>query len=96
MLKFDDNSVEHSVPATASPDKFVSVGQLEQGEVQMLIDSFLPEGTTFIGGLPGECKTLFALSIARALTTGKPFLGKFIVPKLTPVLSAYVKLVLSR
>jgi hypothetical protein len=72
-------------PLDNSP-KFVSVGELEQGEVQMLIDGFLPEGTTFIGGLPGEGKTLFALSIARALTTGKPFLNGFNVPKKTPVI----------
>jgi hypothetical protein len=72
-------------PQENSP-KFVSVGELEQGEVQMLIDDFLPEGTTFIGGLPGEGKTLFALSIARALTTGKPFLNGFNVPKKIPVI----------
>jgi hypothetical protein len=67
-------------------DKFLSVGELEEGDVQMLITGFLPEGTTFIGGLPGEGKTLFALSIARALTTGKPFLGTFMVPKIVPVI----------
>lgn len=77
-------------PAVASVQvdlpKFVSVGELEQGEVQMLIDGFLPEGTTFIGGLPGEGKTFFALSIARALTTRKPFLNAFNVPKTVPVI----------
>jgi hypothetical protein len=68
--------------------EFKSVGELEKGEVQMLINNFLPEGTTFIGGLPGEGKTLLALSIAKALTTGKPFLGclKFDVPAIVPVL----------
>jgi len=73
-------------PQDSPEDKFVSVGELEQGEVQMLIDGFLPEGTTFIGGLPGEGKTFFALSIARALTTGKPFLGTFPVQRKIPVI----------
>ena len=72
--------------AQVDSPKFVSVGELEEGEVQMLIDGFLPEGTTFIGGLPGEGKTLFALSITRALTTGKPFLNGFNVPKKIPVI----------
>jgi hypothetical protein len=66
--------------------QFKTVGELEQGDVKMLISDFIPEGTIFIGGLPGEGKTLFALSIAKALTTGKPFLGKFMVPEVTPVI----------
>jgi hypothetical protein len=65
---------------------FRSIGELEQGDVRMLIHGFLPEGTIFLGGLPGEGKTLFALSIARALTTGKPFLGTFMVPQTVPVI----------
>jgi hypothetical protein len=67
-------------------DQFKSIGELEQGDVRMLIDGFLPEGTIFIGGLPGEGKTLFALSIAKALTTGDPFLGKFFVNEIVPVI----------
>jgi hypothetical protein len=87
MLMFGEGQVSVA-PAHQGPpeDKFVSVGELEQGEVQMLIDGFLPEGTTFIGGLPGEGKTFFALSIARALTTGKPFLGHFLVQRKIPVI----------
>jgi hypothetical protein len=87
MLVFGENPEQAAPAAQASPeDKFVSVGELEEGEVQMLIDGFLPEGTTFLGGLPGEGKTFFALSIARALTTGKPFLGTFPVQKKIPVI----------
>jgi hypothetical protein len=87
MLMFGGDQPSLAPAAQGSPeDKFVSVGELEQGEVQMLIDGFLPEGTTFIGGLPGEGKTFFALSIARALTTGKPFLGTFPVQKKIPVI----------
>jgi len=90
MLLIDGNPVGQTATATTVAtqwrDKFKSVGELEEGEVVMLISGFLPEGTAFIGGLPGEGKTLFALSIARALTTGKPFLRHFIVPKTVPVI----------
>lgn len=65
---------------------FKSIGELEKGDVRMLIDGFLPEGTIFLGGLPGEGKTLFALSIARALTTGTPFLNTFGVKQTVPVI----------
>jgi hypothetical protein len=65
---------------------FKTVKELEEGEVRMLIAGFLPEGTTFVGGLPGEGKSLLALSISKALTTGRPFLGRFVVPSIVPVL----------
>jgi hypothetical protein len=68
--------------------QFKSVGELEDGEPRMLIRNFLPEGTIFIGALAGEGKTLLGLSIAKALTTGKNFLGQydFSVPEVVPVL----------
>jgi len=67
-------------------DQFRTVGQLEQGNIRMLIDGFLPEGTSFIGGLPGEGKSWLALSIAKALTTGRDFLGMYKVPEVVPVI----------
>jgi AAA domain/Bifunctional DNA primase/polymerase, N-terminal len=77
-------------PASQTPvdwrSNFKSIGELEQGDVRMLIDGFLPEGTVYLGGLPGEGKTLLALSIARALTTGKPFLNTFGVQQTVPVI----------
>ncbi|MHB8485516.1 MAG: phage NrS-1 polymerase family protein [Candidatus Acidiferrales bacterium] len=66
--------------------QFRSVGQLQAGGIRMLIDGFLPEGVNMLGALPGNCKTLLALSIAKALTTGKPFLGRFRVDSVVPVL----------
>jgi hypothetical protein len=65
---------------------FRSVGELESGDVRMLIDGFLPEGTSFIGALPGVGKTLIGLSITKALTTGKSFLGRFEAPDVVPVI----------
>lgn len=58
-------------------DYFRSVGQLEDGDVRMLINDFLPEGINFIGALSGHGKTLLALSMVKSLTTGEYFLGKY-------------------
>jgi hypothetical protein len=66
--------------------QFVTVGQLETGGVKMLVEGFLPEGINMLGALAGNCKTLFALSLAKALTTGQPFLGRFAIKAPTPVL----------
>ena len=76
------------LPPIVWRDQFRTVGQLEKGEVRMLINGFMPEGTNYLGGLPGGGKTLLALSITKALTTGQPFLGRtdFTVPHVTPVL----------
>jgi hypothetical protein len=91
-LGLDEPEVKPEVPAVVTADPktwrsyFKSITELDQGEVRMLIEEFLPEGTSFIGALPGEGKTLLALSMAKALTTGRPFLGKFAVPAVTSVL----------
>jgi len=66
--------------------QFRTVGQLESGGVQMLVEGFMPEGTCFIGALSGHGKTLIGLSLTKALTTGEPFLDTFRVPKKVPVL----------
>ncbi len=66
--------------------QFKSVGQLEDGDVRMIIEGFLPEGTIFFGGLSGAGKTWIVLSIVRALTTGKPFVDTFVVNEKIPVL----------
>jgi hypothetical protein len=65
---------------------FRSLDELEQGDMQFLIDRILPEGVTFIGALSGAGKTWFALSMAKALTTGSPFLGNYKVPEAVNVL----------
>jgi len=53
----------------------------------MLIDPFLPAGC--LGGLsggPGVGKSWFALEACRAVATGTPFLGRFVVNTSKPVL----------
>jgi len=66
--------------------QFVTVGQLQTGGVRMLVEGFLPEGISMLGALSGVGKTWFGLSLAKALTTGKPFLGRFEVKNIVPVL----------
>ncbi len=69
--------------------QFRGAGELEgNGTVKMYIENFLPEGATLICGLPKEGKSFLALSVAKALTTGKPLFGKpgFEVPEIVPVL----------
>jgi hypothetical protein len=66
--------------------QFVPIEKLEKGGVKMLIEGFLPEGFNMLGALPGCGKTWFALSLAKALTTGKKFLGRFEVKEPVPVL----------
>ena len=63
-------------------DQFKTHDQMEQGDLRFLINDFLPEGICFLGALSGSGKTWFALSMAKALTTGQNFLGlhRFAVP----------------
>jgi hypothetical protein len=67
--------------------QFSSVGELDPGGVPMLIENFLPaKGISMLGALPGNCKTLLALSLVKALITSAPFLGRFKVVSQTPCL----------
>lgn len=60
---------------------FHTISELDQGDVKMLVKGLLPEGVTFLGSLSGVGKTWIALSLARALTLGKSFLGVYEVPE---------------
>jgi 5S rRNA maturation endonuclease (ribonuclease M5) len=51
--------------------------EMDPGEIKFLIQGFLPEGVCLLGALSGAGKTWFALSMAKALTTGRKFLGRF-------------------
>jgi len=67
-------------------EKFRTLGQLETGPLKMLVEGFVPWGITGIGSLSGVAKTWFGLSLSRALTLGKPFLGVYRVPEVHKVL----------
>jgi hypothetical protein len=83
------SSSQAQAPKVVSPENFTdyfrSLDQLEDGDVRMLIADFLPEGVTLIGGLAGQGKTLFTLSLVKALTTGERFLGKFYCEEIAPI-----------
>jgi len=66
--------------------RFRSRSEMEPGEIVFLIEQFLHEGNIFIGGNSGDGKTWVALSIAKALVTGKKLLGRFPVPQKQKVL----------
>jgi hypothetical protein len=66
--------------------RFHTVDELPDGDICFLIEDVLPEGVTFVGALSGAGKTWFCLSLARALTTGKKFLGNHSVPEPVEVL----------
>jgi hypothetical protein len=65
-----------------------TVDELPDGEISWLIEDILPEGVGFVGALSGAGKTWFCLSMARALTTGKKFVGNYTVPE--PVNVIYI------
>jgi AAA domain-containing protein/Toprim domain-containing protein len=65
---------------------FRSGDELDTGEVRQLITNILPEGNTFTGACSGVGKTWWQLSMAKALTTGRPFLGVHAVPERQKVL----------
>jgi hypothetical protein len=70
-------------------NSFRGVGELQgNGTVKMYIENFLPEGASLICGLPKEGKSFLALSVAKALTSGRPLFGRpgFEVPEPVPVL----------
>jgi hypothetical protein len=60
--------------------------QLEKGDMQFLIAGMFPYGVNLIGGLSAVGKTWFGLSMAKALISGKRFLGNFDVPEPVPVI----------
>jgi AAA domain/Bifunctional DNA primase/polymerase, N-terminal len=55
--------------------EFRNLSQMEEGEIVMVIDGVLQEGTCFIGANPGHGKTLVALAFAKAICLGEPLFG---------------------
>ena len=54
---------------------FRNLSEMEQGDVVMIVDGVLQEGTCFIGANPGNGKTLVALAFAKAICLGEPLFG---------------------
>jgi hypothetical protein len=59
--------------------EFHTIDELADGDLEFLIDGILPKGVDFIGGLSGQGKTWFALSLSRAITTGNKLWSNFTV-----------------
>jgi Bifunctional DNA primase/polymerase, N-terminal/AAA domain len=55
--------------------QFRNLSEMEAGEIVMVIDGVLQEGTCFIGANPGHGKTLVALAFAKAICLGEPLFG---------------------
>lgn len=82
-----DEAVEQQALQRGSwRDYFVPLSKLEDGDVRMLIADFLCEGTHILCGAAGDGKSLLALSIVKALTTGERLMGKWAVLERTPVI----------
>ena len=69
-------------------DHFRSVGEMESGEIDMVIDGVLQEGICFLGATPASGKTLISLSLAKAISIGKLLFGieKYKVKRPRPVI----------
>jgi Bifunctional DNA primase/polymerase, N-terminal/AAA domain len=89
-----ETGIQVSAPLQLTPvvdpnqwrSQFKVVDELEDGDVRMVIENFLPEGTIFFGGLSGKGKTWLVLSVVKSLTTGRPFVNAFSVNERIPVL----------
>lgn len=66
-------------PAPVAPTEwrkqFRNLSEMEQGDIVMIIDGVLQEGTCFLGADPGHGKTLVALAFSKAVTLGEPLFG---------------------
>jgi AAA domain len=65
---------------------FRTIDEMDGAPIKQLIEGFMTEGNIGIGGLSGSGKTFLALSIVKALTTGRSFVGHFKVPEIVPVI----------
>jgi RecA-family ATPase len=65
---------------------FKKLSEMDQSPMKFPIANFLPEGVTFLGALPGSGKTWLCLSMAKAICTGRKFLGSLTVEEPTNVL----------
>jgi hypothetical protein len=79
-------AAQHGTDSLSWRNKFHQLSELPEGEIDFAINNFLPRGVTFLGAFSGSGKTWLQLSMCRALTTGKHFLGVFPVREKIPCL----------
>ena len=79
-----------ATPAEITPEllakEFPAYDGTEPDGLPMLVEGFMPEGVGFFGSLAGTVKTWSGLSLAKALTTGRPLWGVFPVKEKVAVL----------
>jgi hypothetical protein len=63
------------IPPEKWRSQFRNLSEMEQGDIVMIIDGVLQEGTCFLGANPGNGKTLVALAFAKAICLGEPLFG---------------------
>jgi hypothetical protein len=83
---FNTLAAQHGSGPLSWRTKFHRIDELPEGDIDFAIDNFLPYGVNFLGAFSGIGKSWLLLSMARALTTGKRFLGIFPVRETIPVL----------
>jgi hypothetical protein len=81
-------ATQQNIDVSQWPSLFRSIGEMEDGPIDMIIEGALQEGTCFIGANPSDGKTLVSLAFAKAICTGTPLFGlsQFRVPKPRPVI----------
>lgn len=75
-----------SIPIKTWQTRVRTPEQMSEVERPLLIEKFLPPGVSFFGGPAGHGKSWLALSMAKALHFGTPFLGHFTIPKAIPII----------
>lgn len=70
--------------------QFRSVGEMEEGEIDQIIEGVLQSGICFLGASPGSGKTLVALALVKAICTGEPLFGIAEFAVKTPRLVIYL------
>lgn len=75
-----------SVDASVYRKYFCSPEEMPEENSPMLVEHFVPPGITFIGGPSGHGKSWIALSLAKSLYLGKPFLNHFAVTRSFPII----------
>jgi hypothetical protein len=75
----DGEPIGQTASPKTSPEnwrsQFRNLSEMEQGDIEMVIDGVLQEGTSFIGANAGSGKTLVALAFAKSICLGEPLFG---------------------
>jgi len=75
LAKLAEDAANKAKVAKTCLDYFRSVGEMDEGDIEQVIDGVLQEGICFLGATPASGKTLVALSFAKAISTGNPLFG---------------------